>query len=102
MDSLNIVRTQVVPDQQHVDGQFRQFHDDGMLDDLVGYVHMDFVYGKRRFRADGVPAYFKVALDITYVACSSIFGLLDDGVSVSLEAVDEAVLGSWGGRFDGV
>lgn len=73
-----------------------------MLYDLVRYIHVDFVYGKRWLGSDGVSANFKVALNITDVTSYSVFGLLNDGVDVGLEAIDEATLGYRSSCFDSI
>jgi hypothetical protein len=73
-----------------------------VLHDVIGYIEVELNECERGKCPDRLAAKGKVALDVSDVAVVAVRRLLDDGVRISLEVLDEPPLARLGCRLDGV
>ena len=100
--SLPIPTKQIVADGDHVDGQVLQRANRGVLHGVVGDAEVDLVDGERRQQPDRLAADGEVLGYRPDPVVISVRRLLDDGVEVALEPIDEAALSGRGCRPDDV
>ena len=81
-----------IPKQDHVNSQNRQFHDNGVVNCLVGKVHSRLKDRKRRLGANGIPSYFQILFDGPNMLVGAICCLLYNRLCIRGEGIDKVLL----------
>jgi hypothetical protein len=82
LNSLDVVRNQVISDTKHIDAEGRQAFHYGMLVNVWREIHVYLIDGERRLGTDGVASDHEVAIDIPDIVLVTVCGLLNDRISV--------------------
>jgi hypothetical protein len=90
-----------ISDDDHVDCTCREMLERGMIEHIVGKVHVELEQSKRGLGADCVPPHAQVAVDVTYISVRAVLSLLDDSGHVVVKCVDEAALRGRTGSLNG-
>ena len=90
--SLKVVRPKVIAYSYHVNRRIGKRLYSWVVYDLIGKISLELEDDETRLCTDRLAAKLEVMFDITNMGTITICCLLNDGVSVELESIDETAL----------